>query len=126
MTGYLLDNVASEAGGPFARLEACYDQSTFGYLSALGLGEGGGAGRSARKVARSSAGWRCKWASPARVLGTDLNLDWVDAGMPRQVELRRHDVTSDQTPTSAYDLIKARLVLLDRLSTPRRTCEARP
>lgn len=37
---YLLDNMAAEAGGRFAGREACYDQSTFGYLSALGLGEG--------------------------------------------------------------------------------------
>jgi hypothetical protein len=37
------------------------------------------------------------------VLGTDLNLDWIDAGMPRQVELRRHDVTSDEIPSSSYD-----------------------
>jgi hypothetical protein len=46
------------------------------------------------------------------VLGTDLNLDWIDTDMPRQVELRRHDVTSDEIPSSAYDLIHARLVLL--------------
>jgi hypothetical protein len=46
------------------------------------------------------------------VLGTDVNLDWIDAGMPRQVELRRHDVTCDEIPPSAYDLIHARLVLL--------------
>ena len=112
MTSYLLDNAAPEAGGRFAGLEACYDQSTFGYLSALGLGEG----------------WRCweigagggsvvRWmATQVResgsVLGTDVNLDWIAAEMPRQVELRRHDVTSDQIPTSAYDLIHARLVLL--------------
>jgi hypothetical protein len=31
--------------------------------------------------------------------------------MPREVELRRHDVTSDEIPSSSYDLIHARLVL---------------
>jgi hypothetical protein len=46
------------------------------------------------------------------VLGTDLNLDWIGGDMPRQVELRRHDVRSDEIPISAYDLIHARLVLL--------------
>jgi hypothetical protein len=75
MTGYLLDNVAPQAGGRFAGLEACYDQSTFGYLSALGLGEGwrcweiGAGGGSvvrwmAARVGQSGA-----------VLGTGLNLD---------------------------------------------------
>ena len=112
MARYLLDNAASQAGGRFDGLEGCYDRSTFGYFSALGLG----------------AGWRCweigagggsvvRWMAAqvgesGSVLGTDLNLDWVDAGMPRQVELRRHDVTCDEIPTSAYDLIHARLVLL--------------
>ena len=111
MTSYLLDNVAPEAGARFAGLEACYDQSTFGYLSALGLG----------------SGWRCweigagggsvvRWMAAqvgesGSVLGTDINLDWIDTDLPRQVELRRHDVTSDEIPTSAYDLIHARLVL---------------
>lgn len=112
MTRYLLDNVAPESGGRFAGLEACYDPSTFGYLSALGLGDG----------------WRCweigagggsvvRWMAiqvgeSGSVLGTDLNLDWIDVDTPRHVELRRHDVTSDEIPTSAYDLIHARLVLL--------------
>ena len=112
MTSYLLDNVAPQAGGRFSGLEACYDQSTFGYLSALGLGQG----------------WRCweigvgggsvvHWMAAqvgesGSVLGTDLNLDWIDTRLPRQVELRRHDVTSDEIPTSSYDLIHARLVLL--------------
>ena len=112
MTRYLLDNVAPESGGRFAGLESCYDPSTFGYLSALGLGDG----------------WRCweigagggsvvRWMAmqvgeSGSVLGTDLNLDWIDVDMPRHVELRRHDVTSDEIPTSAYDLIHARLVLL--------------
>jgi ubiquinone/menaquinone biosynthesis C-methylase UbiE len=110
-TSYLLDNVAPQAGGRFAGLEACYDQSTFGYLSALGLG----------------VGWRCweigagggsvvRWMAAqvgqsGSVLGTDVNLDWIDGGMPREVELCRHDVTCDEIPSSAYDLIHARLVL---------------
>jgi 2-polyprenyl-3-methyl-5-hydroxy-6-metoxy-1,4-benzoquinol methylase len=112
MTRYLLDNVAPEAGGRFAGLEACYDPSTFGYLSALGLGDGwrcweigAGGGSVVRWMARQVG-------QSGSVLGTDLNLDWIDVDMPRHVELRRHDVTSDEIPTSAYDLIHARLVLL--------------
>jgi hypothetical protein len=41
------------------------------------------------------------------VLGTDINIDWIDPDVPRQVEIRRHDVTSDEVPESAYDLIHA-------------------
>jgi SAM-dependent methyltransferase len=112
MTGYLLDNEAPEASGRFAGLEACYDEGTFGYLSALRLGEGwrcwevgAGGGSVVRWMARQVG-------VAGTVLGTDLNLDWIDADMPRQVELRRHDVTLDDIPTSAYDLIHARLVLI--------------
>jgi hypothetical protein len=112
MTSYLLDNASPEAAQRFAGLEACYDHSTFGWLSALGLTEG----------------WRCweigagggsvvRWMAEqvgesGFVLGTDVNLDWIGADMPNQVELRRHDVTSDAIPASAYELIHARLVLL--------------
>jgi len=112
MGRYLLDNVAPQAGGRFSGLEACYDESTFGYLSALGLGEhwrcweiGAGGG----SVVRWMAG---QVGESGSVLGTDINLDWIDTAMPRQVELRRHDVTSDEIPSSSYDLIHARLVLL--------------
>jgi SAM-dependent methyltransferase len=112
MTSYLLDNAAPQAGGRFAGLEACYDQATFGHLSALGLGEGwrcweiGAGGGSVVRWMAAQVG------DSGSVLGTDLNLDWIDAGMPRQAELRLHDVTSDEIPSSAYDLIHARLVLL--------------
>lgn len=34
----------------------------------------------------------------------------IRADMPGQVEIRSHDVTSDEIPTSAYDVIHARLV----------------
>jgi SAM-dependent methyltransferase len=112
VTTYLLDNVAPQAGGRFAGLEACYDQSTFRYLSALGLGEGwrcweiGAGGGSVVRWMAAQVG------DSGSVLGTDLNLDWIDGGMPAQVELRRHDVTADEIPSSSYDLIHARLVLL--------------
>src|SRR5438552_635680 len=112
MTDYLLDNVAPETGGRFAGLEACYDESTFGYLSALGLGEGwrcwevGAGGGSVVRWMAAQVG------ESGSVLGTDLNLDWIDVEMPRQVELSRHDVTSDEILHSAYDLIHARLVLI--------------
>jgi SAM-dependent methyltransferase len=112
MATYLLDNSAPEAGDRFAGLETCYDHSTFGYLSALGvrdgwrcweIGAGGG----------SVARWMAEQVGPSgSVLATDVNLAWIDTRMPRHVELRRHDVTSDEIPTSAYDLIHARLVLL--------------
>src|SRR5437763_14075037 len=108
MTDYLLDNVEPETGGRFAGLEACYDDSTFGYLSALGLGEGwrcwevgAGGGSDVRWIA-------AQVGVSGSALGTDLNLDWIDTEMPHQVERRHHDVTSDEIPSSAYDINHAR------------------
>jgi SAM-dependent methyltransferase len=112
MAKYLLDNEAPEACGRFAGLEACYDEGTFGHLAALGLGDGwrcwevGAGGGSVVRWMATQVG------ETGTVLGTDLNLDWIDADMPRQVELRRHDVTTDEVPSSSYDLIHARLVLI--------------
>jgi Methyltransferase domain len=108
---YLLDNLDPETGGRFGGLEACFDETTFRHLKALGVG----------------AGWRCweigagggsvtRWMAEqvgghGSVLATDLNLDWISPDQPAGVELRRHDVTSDEIPSSAYELIHARLVL---------------
>ena len=79
---YLLDNAAPETGGRFGGLEACYDEATFRYLSALGLGQGwrcwelgAGGGLVARWMGLEVGG-------SGSVLATDLNLDWIDADMP--------------------------------------------
>jgi len=109
---YLLDNLAPEAGGRFAGLEACFDETTFRYLKAVGIG----------------AGWRCwelgagggsvaRWMAEqvgehGAVLATDLNPDWTGNDMATTLEIRQHDVTAEDIPLSAYDLIHARLVLL--------------
>lgn len=110
--GYLLDNAAPETGGRFSGLEECYDETTFAHLSALGI----------------QAGWRCweigagggsvvRWMAAqvgraGTVIGTDINLQWIGTNQPRQVELRHHDITTDDIPSSAYELIHARLVLI--------------
>ncbi len=108
---YLLDNLDPETGERFAGLEACFDETTFRHLKALGIG----------------AGWHCweigagggsvaRWMAEqvrrrGSVLATDLNLDWISTDWPAEVELRQHDVTSDKIPPLAYELIHARLVL---------------
>ena len=108
---YVLDNAAPETGGRFAGLEACFDETTFRYLNALGM----------------DAGWRCwelgagggsvaRWMSErvgdqGAVLATDLNTDWITDETAAKVEVRRHDVALDDIPSSAYDIVHARLVL---------------
>jgi SAM-dependent methyltransferase len=109
---YLLDNVAAETQGRFAGLEACFDATTFRYLTALGIGPGWRCwelGAGSGSVSRWMA---ARVGDEGSVLTTDINLDWIDRDMPRQVEIRHHDVATDQVLPSAYELIHARLVLL--------------
>jgi SAM-dependent methyltransferase len=108
---YLLDNVSPDTGERFAGLEACFDQTTFRHLTALGiapgwrcweLGAGGG----------SVACWMAEQVGDrGTVLATDLNTDWMAPDMPSTIEIRQHDVDSDPIPTSTFELIHARLVL---------------
>ncbi len=108
---YLLDNLAPQTGNRFAGLEACFDETTFRHLTAVGIGPGWrcwevGAGSG------SVAGWMAdRVGSEGAVLATDLNVDWIRSNISPRVEIRLHDLTSDEIPRSAYDLIHARLVL---------------
>jgi SAM-dependent methyltransferase len=123
---YALDNAAAVTRHRFAALEALLDPLTFGRLAALGAGPGWRClevGTGGGSVAR----WLADRVGPAgRVLATDLDLRWTDAGERSNLELRRHDITVDPLPDAAFDLIVARLVLvhlpqreavLDRLVT---------
>ena len=109
---YVFDNaVTAETGMRFSGLEATYDPSTVGYLTGVGvtdgwacweLGAGGG----------SVASWLAKRVGPAgSVLATDIDPRFIPASELAQLEVVRHDVTTDAIPAARYDLIHARLVL---------------
>jgi len=107
--GYLLDNQRSEAGERFGALGRMFDEGTFRYLDAVGVG----------------AGWRCwevgaggstvpRWLAErvgptGSVLATDIDISWLDpdAGF----DVLRHDVALDPAPGRGFDLIHARAVL---------------
>jgi SAM-dependent methyltransferase len=46
------------------------------------------------------------------VLATDLDVGWMSTDMPASVEVRRHDVATDEPPDPEFDLVHARLVLV--------------
>jgi SAM-dependent methyltransferase len=109
---YLFDNRRPEAGDRFAALAELFDPWTFRHLDDLGLG----------------AGWRC-WEVGAggvsvlrglaervgrdgRVLGTDVDVSWIEPAAGGAVEIRRHDVIADPPPSETFDLVHARLVLV--------------
>lgn len=124
MTGYLLDNRSAAAGGRFAALSALFDEVTDRHVAAIGIGPGarcwevGAGGPAVPRLLAARAG-------PAgHVLATDLDVSWVGAGGAggvgaggagagghAAVEVRRHDVATDEPP-GGFDLVHARLVLV--------------
>ena len=109
---YVFDNaLTAETGMRFSGLEATFDPATIRYLTGLGVADGWacweiGAGGG------SIATWLAERAGPAgSVLATDIDPRFIPASRLDQLEVARHDVTTDAIPAARYDLIHARLVL---------------
>lgn len=108
--GYLLDNQQAEAGTRFDALAALFNPATFRHVDALGIGEGWrcwevGAG------GPSVPSWLAARVGPAgHVLATDLDVSWMAA--TAGYEVRRHDVGAEPPPSTGFDLVHARLVLV--------------
>jgi ubiquinone/menaquinone biosynthesis C-methylase UbiE len=111
-SSYLLDNAGKEAPARLAALAAMFDAGTIRHLDSLGVDRGwhclevGGGGG-------SIATWLADRVGPTgRVLVTDIDPRFLDFERRPHVEVRRHDITTDPLPESAFDLIHARLVLV--------------
>jgi SAM-dependent methyltransferase len=123
MTDYLLDNAWEQQRQRLAGLEAWFDPGSIRHLIALGVAEGwrclevGGGGGS---IAR----WLCQRAGPnGHVVVTDLDTRFLAALGEPNLDVRQHDITRDQLPERAFDLVHARFVLehlADRAATLRR------
>ena len=122
MSGYIFDNADERPTTQrFASLESLYDPRTTGFLEATGIGPGwrcleigGGSG--------SIAAWLAdRVGSGGEVLVTDIDprfLAMLTGLNRRNIEVRRHDITSDPLPDGAFDLIHARLVLIHIPTAP--------
>src|SRR5258707_5760482 len=109
---YVFDNAGTaDTEVRFYGLEATFDPSTIGYLTVVGvtdrwvcweIGAGGG----------SIARWLAERGGPTgSVLATDIDPRFIPASQMDQLQVVRHDVTTDAIPAARYDLIHARLVL---------------
>jgi SAM-dependent methyltransferase len=111
VTEYLLDNRATVAGARFAALSALFDDNTQRHVDALGIGTGahcwevGAGGPTMPQLLGQRVG------PGGHVLATDLDVSWIDQ-VPPVVDVRRHDIAADELPTSRFDLVHARLVLV--------------
>ncbi|MFD5794656.1 methyltransferase domain-containing protein [Streptomyces diastatochromogenes] len=110
--GYLLDNRQSEAGQRFDAFASLFDPVTFRHLEGLGLGPGErcwevGAGGT------SVVSWLAQRVGPAgQVVATDIDTSRLAAVARRPVEVRIHDVGTEEPPVDGFDLVHARLVLV--------------
>lgn len=92
-------------------LEQVYDPGTQALLGRFPLPPGGqclevGAG------AGSIARWLCDRAGPdGRVVATDLDTDFLETLTEKNLEVRRHDIVTDDLEEESFDLIHSRLVL---------------
>ena len=92
-------------------LSAFYDPGTRRHLESVGVGAGWrclevGAG------AGSIACWLAERVGPTgRVMATDLDTGMLERLVVPNLEVRRHDIVTEDLPVGAFDLIHVRLVL---------------
>jgi SAM-dependent methyltransferase len=109
MTQYMLMN--AEPRNRLAAIEALLDPGSVRLMESLETGQGWrclevGAG------AGSIAAWLAHRVGPhGYVLATDLDPRYLEELAVPNLEVRRHDIATDELPEGAFDLVHARLVL---------------
>jgi SAM-dependent methyltransferase len=108
---YCFDNAWEHAQERLRSLERCYDAGTTRRLGLLGIGPGwrcleiGAGGGSITR-------WLCSRVGPTgRVLAVDVDTRFVADLRGANLDVARLDVTTDDLPRDAYDLIHVRAVL---------------
>lgn len=110
--GYLLDNRQSEAGRRFDAFATLFDPTTFRHIEGFGIRAGWrcwevGAGGT------SVVSWLATKVGPAgKVVATDIDTSRLMPVADRPVDIRVHDVGTEEPPGEGFDLVHARLVLV--------------
>ena len=111
--GYLLDNREGQAGARFAAMAELFDGSTFRHIEMLGIVPGWRCwevGAGGTTVARGLA----KRVGPTgRVVATDIDLTWMHQLAGGPIEVARHDVARDAPHSGPFDLVHARLLMVN-------------
>ncbi|MFJ2772808.1 methyltransferase domain-containing protein [Streptomyces sp. NPDC087300] len=108
-----IDQRQTGAGQRFDAFAALFDPTTFGHVERLGIGPGWrcwevGAGGT------SVVSWLARRVGPTgRILATDIDTSWQTRAARSPLEVRVHDVAADPPPVEGFDLVHARLVLID-------------
>lgn len=111
MSTYLFENTSELERRRLDLLEQLYDPHTTSHLGRIPLPPGGQCleiGAGAGSVAR----WMCDRVGPdGRVVATDLDTGFLEQLTEKSLEVRRHDILTDELEAEAFDLIHSRLVL---------------
>ncbi|MFF8674911.1 methyltransferase domain-containing protein [Streptomyces sp. NPDC015242] len=109
--GNLLDTRQTGAAEHFSAFAALFDPTTFRHLEALGVGSGWrcwevGAGTTV-------VSWLAKKVGPTgRVVATDTDTARLACAARPPVEVRLHQLGSQEPPGEGFDLVHARLALV--------------
>lgn len=110
MTKYSFDNAWEKARQRLYGIEALFDPGTIRILEKCGVKEGwhclevGGGGGSITK-------WLCERVGPlGRVLATDIDTRFLETLGNPNLEVRRHNIATDDLPPDAFDLVHSRAV----------------
>jgi SAM-dependent methyltransferase len=109
--GYLLHHRQPEAGEHCDAVGPLFDATTFRHFEGFGIGPGWrcwevGAGGT------SVISWLAKKVGPTgKVVATDLDTSRLAPVARPPVEVRVHDVATEEPPGEGFDLVHARLVL---------------
>lgn len=111
-TQYIFDNAHGETRERFPALSDLYDDETIHCLQAVGVAPGW----QCLEVA-AGGGTIAQWLAgqvgiSGRVLATDLDTRFLESLEHPALEVRRHDISRDPLPDSAFDLVHARLILV--------------
>ncbi len=111
-TPYIFANSDDREGRRLAGIQAAFDPGTFRHLADLGVAEGWRClevGAGAGSVAR----WLCQQVGEkGSVVATDIDTTLLDGIDLPNLEVRRHDLQTEELPRGEFDLVHARLVLI--------------
>src|ERR1700691_728715 len=112
--GYGLDDAWRKTLARLRSLEQWLDPATIRHLRARGVGPGWRClevGAGAGSVAR----WLCGQVCPGgEVVATDIDTRFLESRSEANLRVVRHDITADNLPPAAFDLVHCRLVLAHR------------
>ncbi|MFY9588386.1 MAG: cyclic nucleotide-binding domain-containing protein [Actinomycetota bacterium] len=111
MSTYVFDNSWEKERARLAGLEALYDPGTVRLLESVGVGAGwhcleiaGGGG--------SITEWLCdRVGSTGKVVATDTDTRFLEILQKPNLDVRRHNLVSDELPEEEFDLIHGRLIV---------------